>query len=100
MSAITKQLMLDLTANVELKTLGNSHRSLRDLAADLINASKQSYAAVAKGSFLHEKTVENLATGHTKRPQSETVERILRYFGVQMNGELVRITKRYHNQPK
>lgn len=85
---------------VRLRAIGNSGRKLKHVAQDLVNASDLGYGEIAEGCFLCKATVKNLARGTTHNPQSETVERVFRFFDmrVDLNGEPIK--GKYANQPK
>lgn len=103
--AIDKALRTALSKKVQMAALGNSDRSLKIWAVDLINASAETgkepnYRHIADRCYLHPTTVKNLATQKTRNPQTETVERVLRHFGVRLKGDLVTIHARYEPKPK
>ena len=85
---------------VSVQALGNSNRSMKDLAIDLINASNLSYADIADGSFLCTTTVKKLAMEITRFPRMDTIERIYKFFGVDMKGDLVTLQSKFENKPK
>ena len=86
--------------HIVLSAIGNSNRTSRELAVDLINASGQSWAFIANGAMLSKSTVKNLATEKTKRPQSETTDRIIRYFNYGINLKPTMIKFEFENKPK
>lgn len=100
MSTITKDIRDRLSKNVKVAVLGNSNRTSKDLAIDLIHASGQSYDEIAKGTFLHRTTVKKLAREKTKNPQSQTVDRVLKHFDVRLQGDFVATKSKFENQPK
>lgn len=99
-AGLQKRLYAEIDQKVALKALGNSNRKLKDVAVDLINASKQPYKEVAAGSYLCRATVKNLVKGKTLNPQSETLERIFRYFEYNVSLDRVALKAKYRNQPK
>ena len=90
--SINKKIRDQIASNVQLRALGNSNRSMRDVCVDLINASKLDWEEIAAGAYLCKSTVGRLATEQTKNPQLETVERIMKFFDcrVDLKGEIVR----------
>ena len=98
--SIEKQIRDAINANVALSALGNSNRKMKDVAADLINASGMYYEDIADKCYLCTATIQNLATGKTKNPQSETVERIFRAFEYQLDIRAVQMHVKYANQAK
>ena len=97
---IAKQIRDSIDANVALSSLGNSNRKMKDVAVDLINASKMDYKDIAGMCYLCKSTIANLASGKTKNPQSETIERIFRAFEYQLDMKAVRLSAKYNNKPK
>jgi hypothetical protein len=88
----TDLLRRQLNRRVELKAIGNSNRKMKDVAIDLINESHLDYETIAAGCFLSETTIKRLALEITINPQSETIERIFRYFQMTVNlkGEIIK----------
>ena len=97
---IQKQIRDQIAAQVQLRALGNSTRSLRDVAVDLINASGMDWEDIAEGTFLAKSTIARLAKDITQNPQLQTVERVLKFFDcrVDLKGEVIKGDNR--NQPK
>lgn len=99
-----KQLTADLVTlidrKVKLKAIGNDSRTMRDLTVDLINASGEQWQAIADGCFLAPQTVKRLAQDKTKRPAGDTLERVFRYFGYEVQLNRVAIQSRFQNAPK
>jgi hypothetical protein len=89
-----------LDKKVKLRAVGNTHRKLRDVAVDLINAADLPYAEIAAGTYLCKSTIKNLGNDHTRNPQSETLERIFRFFEYNVALDRVAIKAQYRNQPK
>ena len=73
---------------------------MRHVAQDLVNASGMAYEDIAADCYLCESTIKNLATGKTKNPQSETIERVFRAFAFQLDMKAVRLNAKYANRPK
>jgi hypothetical protein len=98
--SIAKAIRDNINTAVTLSALGNSHRKMRHLAADLINASGMDHEDIAGDCCLCESTVTNLASGKTKNPQSETLERVFKAFAFQLDMKAVRQQAAYANKPK
>jgi hypothetical protein len=98
--SIAKAIRDNINEKVELYALGNTSRTLADVATDLIHASGMKYKVIASDCFLCTSTVKNLASGKTKRPQAETVERVLRAFSFQLDVKMVNMHAKYSNKPK
>lgn len=98
--AYTDEVRKRIESKVKLIAIGNSKRKLRDVAVDLVNASDLSWKDVANGCFLSPTTIKKLAKDETKNPQSETIERVFRFFNmqVQLNGDTIK--GQYANKPK
>jgi len=100
MSVYTEEVRIRIGSKVKMQAIGNSKRKLRDVAVDLINASNLRWKDIANGCYLSPATIAKLARDETKNPQSETIERVFRFFNMQVNmGDLV-IKGQYANQPK
>jgi transcriptional regulator with XRE-family HTH domain len=97
---IAQQIRQQINANVALTALGNSTRTLRDVAIDLIHASGWKYKVIAEETFLTPSTIKNLASGKTIRPQAETIERIFRAFEYQLDMKAVKLNAKYANRAK
>jgi len=88
------------------KALGNTDKGLKEVCSDLLNAYGSDLRAVIKGTFLSRATLEHLQnlndtpTGNPYRPQAETLERVLKFYGAQINFSEVKISPRYRNKPK
>ena len=80
--------------------IGNSNRKMKDVAIDLINNSGMKWSYIASGCFLSEQTIKNLATEVTRNPQSETIERVFRFFGVALSMDTIIISQKYMNKEK
>lgn len=98
---LTNDIRARVAKRVKLFALGNTHRTMKDVAQDLINDSGMSHESIADGCFLNKNTIKNLATGKTKRPQEETVSRVLRFFNMKVDLSLEKsIHPRFQNQEK
>ena len=98
--SIARQIRKNINDNVALTAIGNSNRKMKDVAVDLINASNMDYKDVAGMCYLCKSTISNLASGKTKNPQSETIERIFRAFEYQLDMKTVKLNAKYTNRPK
>lgn len=89
-----------IAAKVNRTVLGNSHRSIQDLCADLVNNSDQEMADIAHDCFLHPTTVRKLAGGITRFPRADTCERVLKHFQLKLHADCEVYSPRYRNQKK
>lgn len=85
--------------------LGNSKRTLKNIASDLCNAhaagDKKAIRELAEGTFLCRSTIERIMDcDEAYRPQAESLERVFRYFNAEIVFNEVRITPRWQNKPK
>lgn len=87
-------------SKVPLQAIGNSKRTMRDVAIDLIHASGQHWSVFAAGCFLSPATIKNLATGKTIHPRYDTIERIFRYCEMSMTLEYEALNSKFRNVPK
>lgn len=90
--SVEKKIRDKIAANINMRALGNSTRSLRDVAVDLINASGMDWEDIADGTYLCKGTIANLAQDITRNPQLQTVERVMKFFDcrVDMVGEVIK----------
>ena len=100
MSTYTEEVRKRIGAKVKLAAIGNSKRKMRDVAVDLINASDMDWKDIAAGCYLSKATIAKLAKDQTRNPQSETIERVFRFFNMRMSLEGEMIKGQYANQPK
>lgn len=100
MSNLTLEIRDRLAAKVKLQAIGNSKRKLRDVTVDLVNASGMDWKTIADGCFLSKSTIANLAKDRTQNPQSETVERVFRFFDMRVSLTDEPIKGQYANKPK
>ena len=96
----SKDVRARLQKMVTKPTGGNSNRTLRELAIDVINESGKSYSEIAHESWLCKATVVRLAEGYTIYPRADTIDRILKTFGVTLTGNVVTVKNQYLNQKK
>lgn len=89
-----------VTKRVNLSAGGNSERKMKNVAIDLINESSLDHSIIADGCFLCTQTITNLADETTVNPQSETIERIFKFFEMSVNLKGVAVKTKYLNQPK
>ena len=85
---------------VKMYALGNTTRSLKDLAIDLINASGKSYKEIAEITYLNHVTIANLAEEKTRWPRADTLERIMVAFDVSVTACGYKVEKKYKPRPK
>jgi len=95
-------IMDEIMDRVELITLGNSKRGSKELASDLVNDfGRDKIGRIAAGTFLCPSTIERVAECEPRyRPQAETTERILRYFGMEAHYSQVKVKNKFQNKPK
>ncbi len=90
---------------VKPQVLGNSDRSLKHLASDLLNQTNND-KWVAENAYLNIETVKRLRdlkeakSGADYQPKLDTVERVLRALGCRLTGEHVSIRGAYAPKPK
>ena len=84
------------------KALGNSNRGLKEVVSDLLNQHGRNHVAeIEKGTFLSRATIYRLMdlteaeSGEPYRPQADTLERVLRYYGAEISFDQVSIDGRY-----
>jgi hypothetical protein len=94
------QVLSMLDRKVKLSAIGNDSRTMRDVAIDLLNASGEQLQDVAHECFLSPETVKRLAREETQRPQADTLERIYRHFGYELQLKRVVIRPKFANAPK
>lgn len=91
------------------KALGNSNRGLKEVCSDLTNQhgiKGRQLRQLQDGTFLSRNTLERVASlddcdsGSPYRPNADTLERILRYFGAEINFNQVVIAGKYQNREK
>lgn len=91
------------------KALGNTEYGFKEVCSDLINQygnDPHAIRKIANGTFLSESTVKRMATlteaesGLPYRPNSDTVERVLRYFNAEVSFDQVVIKNKYQNKEK
>jgi len=87
---------------VAKKALGNSKTSLKNVASDYINQyHRREFSNIADGCFLSTPTIARVADCEDEyTPQLQTIERILIYFGAEIDINEVTIKKKFQNQPK
>lgn len=91
------------------RALGNSNQGLKEICSDLINefgADAKSVRQIAAGTYLSDTTIKRMSQltetehGEPYRPNADTCERILKYFGASLRFEQVKIRSQYRNKPK
>ena len=90
----------EINHRVNMSLLGNSNRGMKDLAIDLLNASKQDINTIAAGTHLHRSTLIKLKDGITKHPRYDTIERVYKYFEIDLSATQIHVKSRYRNKPK
>lgn len=99
-TSLTQLSLARIKKKVKMFAGGNSERTLRDLAVDIINESGESYQDIAEGTYLHPKTIQNLAEDKTTNPHHETLTRLFQYFNVKLTGTFENVKPLYRNKPK
>ncbi len=94
------ELQNKIAEHVNLSAIGNSNRSMKDIAIDLIHESKMPYSKIAEGCFLCDATIKNLADEETRYPRYDTIERIFRFFNMRMDLQGEPIKARFLNKAK
>ena len=97
---ITDMMRARILKHVKLHALGNSNRTMRDIAVDLINQSGLDHADIATGCFLCKQTITNLAEDITLYPQTDTLQRIFRFFNFKVTLQEEVISAAYRNKEK
>ena len=111
MAATAKQIELDIRNRIldGTKMLGNSKRGMKEVCSDLVNQHLQSggkMQALQDGTFLSWATLDRMAalreaeSGADYKPNADTCERILRFFGAEVTFTQVAIKSAYLNKPK
>lgn len=105
-----RQLVIKNDLLLRSKVLGNSGKGLKELCSDLINdfcgRDKKKLSFIAAGTFLSRPTLERLCTleesesGAPYKPNSDTLERVLTYFGAEISFNQVAIKPRFQCRPK
>lgn len=89
--------------------LGNSNYGFKELCSDLLNdycTNKRANQEVADGTFLSPTTIDRLKKltetegGEEYRPQSNTIERVLIFFGAEVHFQQIRISAKFSNKEK
>jgi hypothetical protein len=100
MEAVSTRIRQEIRRKVALKAIGNSRRTMRDVAVDLINASKLDWTEIADGTFLAVGTIGNLAKDRTQFPRYDTIERLFRFFEYEVQFKDSHIKAEFRNTPK
>ena len=90
----------EIDKRINMKLLGNSNRGMKEFAIDLLNNSDSDIETIAAGTCLHKTTIRNLMNEVTKHPRYDTVERVYKYFEIDLQAKQVRIAPRFQNKPK
>ena len=99
-SNVLKFCRSEINARINLHMLGNSNRGLKELAMDLLHDSKDDIDKIAAGTYLNKKTIINLKDGVTNYPRYDTIERIFKYFELDLAASQVAVKSRYQNKAK
>lgn len=106
-SAVKLQIKNEILSR--MRALGNSDRGFKEICSDLINEAgtdSKTRKRIAEGCFLSVVTIDRMAnlkeakSGAPYKPNADTVERIMRYFGAEIQLNAVTIRSQYRNQPK
>jgi hypothetical protein len=101
-----KNSILSAIAEKRRSAVGNSSRTLVDLAQDLVNAAggKKNAKKIAEECFMATATIERLAEADTKydsyQPRAHTIEKILRYSNIRLDASGEPISTRFQNKPR
>ncbi len=98
----------ELFKRINLKAGGNSTRGLKEVSSDLVNSMGLKDSEIADMTGLSSSTISRMKSlepaesGEAYRPQTETVERILKGCNYEVTLTPVRggVAKRYMNKPK
>ena len=90
----------EVDKRVNMKMLGNSNRSMKDFAIDLLNNSGQDIETIAAGTCLHKTTIRNLKNEITQHPRYDTIERVYKHFEIDLQAKQVYTAPRFRNKPK
>lgn len=91
------------------RALGNTGRGLKEVCSDLVNeylTDGGQLSRLAAGTFLSEQTLYRVSklteaeSGEPYKPNADTLERILRFFGAEVHFKSVTIRGQYFNKPK
>jgi hypothetical protein len=102
------QIKNEIYKRINNKALGNSNRGMKEIASDLLNdLGRNELKNIEKGTFLSRSTLERLMelteaeSGAEYRPQSETLERVMRYCGAEIDVSFGhKIKTKFQNKPK
>ncbi len=103
--SLAKKLFAVKMDDLKKVALGNSTRTLKHVACDYlhedIGQDKKRRQDVANNCFLNIHTVERVMDCEENyRPMSDTLERILRYYGVTLTATESTIKSEFQNKPK
>ena len=90
----------EINKRVNMRLLGNSDRGMKEFAIDLLHSSKTDIVTLAAGTFLHKTTLRNLMDGTTKHPRYDTIERVFKFFAIDMTAVQVDVNAKFQNRPK
>jgi hypothetical protein len=100
-----KNEIFNALADKRKSAIGDSNRTLVDLAQDLVNAAGGIRHAkeIADDCFMAKATIERLCEADSKyegyQPRAQTIEKILRYSNIRLDMKSEAISVRYQNKP-
>ncbi len=89
--------------------LGNSNLGFKEVCSDLVNNFRErggQAKELTDGTFLSAATLDRISkledteTGNPYRPNADTCERILKFFGAEVSFNQVQVKSRFLNKPK
>lgn len=91
-----------LKTKLRLKCGGNTGVPRKELASDWCNSvGRAGMKDMVAGMFLTRKTIERvMECDENYRPQDDTIDRVLNYFGLQGEYKQVKMQSKYRNKPK
>jgi len=90
----------EIDHRVNMKLLGNSNRGMKEFAIDLLNTKKADLDKIAEGTYLHKTTLAKLRDGVTQHPRYDTIERIYKYFHLDLEATQTKVNPKFNNKPK
>ena len=90
----------EVDKRVKMTLLGNSNRGMKEFAVDLLNNCQDDIDTIAAGTCLHATTIKNLRDEVTIHPRYDTIERVYKYFEIDLKASQVSLKPRYKNKPK
>ena len=90
----------EIDERISMHMLGNSERGLKEFAMDLLNNSLDDIDTLAAGTYLNKYTLLKLMGGVTNYPRYDTLERVFKYFNLDLTAAQVAVKTKYQNKPK